>query len=889
MNDHDLSAASRWYRRLWRFYPSDFRRRFEQAACEVFEARYREERDRGQPFGLARFWLRSAAIVVSSGLAERISSGLATLRAGGHRTDFVDAANSVRRGWRDHLASVLCISLGIAATGAVLTLVSSTLLKPLPFPDADRLMRVWSVEESVELAGRGHLAYPDIADLRGSMRAFDALALTGRARRMFLGEDGARRVEGEAVSPEYFDLLGVEPFIGRGFTAEDHEAGSPPTMLLSFATWTREYGADPELLGETIQTAERTFTIIGVMPQGFLGTIEADIPDIEFWVPLEHHVREAWRTDRDVEFLWAIGRLARGGTLSQARSEAETLGARLQDQGVLGPADGFWVEPFGENWRVELRLRNLLLLGASLLLLLVAATNVAGLQLARALERQRDVAVRAAMGASRARIFRLSALETLMVSVMGGVIGIAVAPRVLDTFLRLAPEAVPGYLTLEPDHRSLGIALFVICGAALVSALAPAALSARVAPASVLGSGGRTSTRSRRDRRASRALVIGEVALSTILVSSAVLLVQSYRAMGTADVGFRTNGILKLAVFVDDRDVPDDSALPAFYDELRARVSAVPGVEGIGFASPTVPPGFSGEGRVRFDGMSDAMRERGILAYTHLVDPTLMTVLEIPILLGRGIAATDNGDSAPVVVISESLAELIGGAEAAVGRSLELFGIDFGVVGVAGDVMYLGAATPRPRDVDVYLPIAQDPSRVVSMALRTPLDPATLVEPVRQVIAQLTPRSPLDWIATMSDDLQRGFEGPRFYTLLLAVFAGSALLLTGAGVFAVLARMVVSQRSELGIRRAFGAHRRHLIGSVIRSGATLCLVGVGIGAAGALAVAGLLGRTMYGVQSFDVRGLAVAAAVLLVTGLAASAIPAYRATATDPTEAMRAS
>lgn len=885
--DEAPERALRLYRLLWRAYPASFRERFEASAVDVFEQRYRDVRASRRAPGCFLFWLHTVANVAVHGTVERLSSIRRALDGPALWADAVDALRTARRSHRQHVAAVFCIALGLSATSAILTLVSSTLLQPLPFPDADRLVRVWSVEENVQLAGRGELSYPDVADLEASMTSLDRLVVSGRSRLMFLGEDGARRVEGEAISPGYLELLGAEPFLGRSFVADDYLSSSPPTMLLSFGTWTRDYGADPGVLGTTIRTAGGPFTVVGVLPQDFIGTIEADIPDLEFWVPLEHYVTDNLRGNRSAEFIWSIGSLTNGATLEQARLEAETLGRRLVDTGVLDGASGYWVEPFGENWRADLRWRNYLLLAAAGLLLLVAVTNVAGLMVARAMSRQRELAVRAAMGAGRGRLIRQTLLETGLVTLVGGAIGLLLAPWLLGTFLRLAPEELPGYLSLTPDARSLGLAFAVMALTALGAGLTPALLSGRVSPASVLGSGGRSSTQGRAARRTSRWLVIAEVAVTTVLVSSAALLVESYRSMGAVEVGFRSDGVLKLAVFVDPQDVPEGERLPTFYDDLRSALAEVPGVMEIGFASPTVPPGFSGEARSRFDQMPESLRENGILTYTHLVDPDLMPTLDIELLAGRGIERTDDGDGRPVAVVSASLAEMMGGPDAAVGRMLELDAGDYEVVGVAEDVLYLGGAIRRPRDIDVYLPLAQRPSRVVSIALVASGDPAELVGPVRARLAELTPRSPLDWIATMPADLMRGFEGPRFYAVLLLAFAGSALLLTAAGVFAVLAHKVAGERAEMGIRRAFGARRAHLLGAVLRSGITLCAIGLGVGVIGALGVSWLLGRSLVGVASLDLRAAAVAGVVILGTGALASLTPALRATRTSPVEAMR--
>ncbi len=886
-SDRPTSHVVAVYRALWRIYPKAFRRRFESPALEVFEARYREEASGGSRVRLLGFLLRSARNVLVHGTIERLSQVAASGWLAGGASDLAQALRRARRSFRHHIAAVACFALGLSVTSAILTLVSSTLLRPLPFPDAEQLVRVWGVEEGVELAGRGQLSWQDVRDLSESMPSLDPLAVSGRSRMMFLRDDGARRVEGEAIDAAYFALLGVEPFLGRLFSEHDHQPSSPPTMILAFGTWLRDYGADPSIVGQSIRTAAGPFTVIGVMPQDFFGTIEADFPDIEFWVPLEHFVSDRLRNDRRAEFIWTIGRLAPGATIEQARAEAGATGERLARDGQIDATSGYWVEPFGENWRAELRGRNYLLLAAAGLLLLVAATNVAGLLVARVMGRQRELALMAALGAGRERLLRQTLFETIAVALLGGVIGVILAPWLLATFMRLAPTELPGYLNLAPDVRSLALSFGVLFATALAAGITPALLSGRAAPASALGSGGRTATQGRAARRTSRWLVISEVALTTVLVSSAALLIESYRELGATDVGFRSEDVLKLAIFVDSQDVPETSALPAFYDDVRTTLMALEGVEDVGLASPTVPPGFSEEVRARFDGMPDPLREAGILGYAHLVDAGFFSVLDVPIIAGRGIERIDESADRAVVVVSESLAESMGGADEAVGRTLDLDGFEYDIVGVAGDVLYLGAAQRRPRDIDVYVPLTIDPTRVVSIALLTTVDPITLVAPARAALARLSPRSPLDWIASMETDLTRGFEGPRFYAVLLMAFAGSALLLTSAGVFAVLAHKVAGERAEMGIRRAFGARRTDLLAGVVRSGAVLCGTGVIIGTLLTLVVSVGLGRMLFGAADLDLRGSAVAAIVILLTGVLASLTPAVRAMRADPVDALR--
>ena len=886
--DPSARRAVSLYRGLWRLYPPGFRDRFEDAAMEVFERRYLDVRASGAALAMALFWVRTVANVVVHGSAERLTGLARGAWLPGLRSDLTDAVRTTRRSWRHHVPAALCIGLGIAATSSVLTFVSGTLLAPLPFPDADRLVRVWRAEESVELRGRGDLSYANLQDVRASLSSLDTFVHAGRARMMFIAEDGARRVEGEAIGSGYLELLGIQPALGRVFAPEDYLPSSPRTLLLAHSTWVRDYGADPTIVGRPIETARGEYTVIGVLPEAFLGTIEDDIPDIEFWVPLEHFVSDRLRSLRSAGFIWTVGRLADGATLERAQQEARAVGERLVEEGALEPTEGLWVEAFGENWRADVRWRGLLLLGAAALLLLVAATNVAGLMVARAVTRRRELAVRAAMGASQARLSAHSLFETAIVTVAGGLLGVLVAPWLLGSFMRLAPVDLPGYLSLAPDPRALALAACVIGLTALVSGIAPALLSRGVAPARVLGAGGRTSTASVPGRRAGRFLVIGEVALTTVLLSTAALLVESYRTLGTTDVGYRSEDVLRIGVFLDRQDVPDDE-LVGFYERVRQELLAEPGVTAVGLASPTIPPAYSDDARARWVDMPEPSREVGVLTNVHPVDPGFLPVLDIEVVAGRGLRPEDDAGGVDVAVVSASFAALMGGPERALGRELSLDETTYEVVGVVTDVMFLGSALRRPRDLDVYVSLAREPSRTVSLALRADGDPALLIAPARARLARLTPRSPLDWITTIDAALDTDLRSPRFYMTLLLAFAGSALLLAGAGVYAILAQKVNGERADIGIRRAFGASRARLLGSVVASGTTLCGIGLAIGLAGSLGVGWILSRTVFGVDRFEPVSAAAAVVLILLAGLLASLLPGMRATRTSPMEAMRES
>jgi predicted permease len=770
----------------------------------------------------------------------------------------------------------------------VLTLYASVVIRPLPFPDEDRLVRVWSADRSVVRQGRGQLSVPDIEDIAEQVTTLDRFVASVRSRIMFFGDRGARRVEGEAVTPGYFTLLDIEPFIGRPFTREEYRAASEPVMILAHATWVSEFGGDPSVLGSTVRTALRNYTVVGVLSPDFIGTIEEDIPDIEFWVPLVHDRTPEIHSNRNVNLGWTIGRLAPGVTLAQADQEIATIGERLSElyPNVRGDR-GLRIERMGENWRQGLRWRNYLLLGAAGLLLLVAAANVAGLLVARSLNRRRELAVRSALGAGTGRLVRQVFVETAVLAAVGGAVGILLAPWVLDAFLSLAPEEVPGYVDVAPDGWALLLATGVVALTAIVAGSAPAFVSARVSPGAALRSGDRGNTASRAERSWNRWLVAGEVALTTVLIITAGLLVRSYRALWDTELGYRTDNILGMAIFIDTRDVERADELSAFYERVREALQSYPGVEKVGLVWPTLPPGTGGDTRIRFGGMPEEERQHGLEVVNHLVDPEYLPSLDIPIIAGRNINSADVPANRRVALVSESLAQLLGGVEASLGRTFERGGTTLEIVGVVRDVLYFGPLSRRERDFDVYTSLEQAPQRLVSIAIQTADDPTSFIEPLRQRLITLAPSSPLDWIDPVRRALGNRVRGPRFYMLLLTAFATSALVLTAVGLFAVLANQVARQATEFGIRQALGARRGSILRGVLAQGFGLAAIGLVAGALAAVGVGRALGSTLYGVGAYDRPTFLATALVVLVVAAVASYLPAARASRVSPMDALR--
>lgn len=846
------------------------------------------------------------------------------------------ALRRLARSPRLTVAAVVCIAVGTAATTAALTLVSATLLQPLPYPEADRLVRIWLSEPGGE--SRIAVSYPDLRDLRESLvgsdrdttSGLDALEATARARLLFHGDEGARRVEGEAVTSGYFRLLGVEPLVGRLFTEEEHRPGGRRAMLIDHRTWAEQFAYDEDVVGRTIRTDEGEHTVVGVLPARFTGTVEEDSGDIEFWVPIEGYLSEERRQNRGVGGIWILARLAPGRTADSVRAELGALGERLSEvHPETHEGRTLTLEPMGESWRSGVRRGSLLLLAASGLLLLVAAANVAVLLIARALGERRELAIRAALGADRGGMVGRSLLETLLLVAGGSALGLGLGPELLRAFLEGSSLVdgsllgIPVFVSLRIDPLAAALSCLIFLVTALLAGIGPAAVGARTDPGRALQEGGRTATGSRRTHRWTNTLVLVEVALTMVLVVGSALLVRSYRQMQSEDLGFRTRDVLRIALFVNEQDVPDEDALPAFYERVRERLAAEPGVERVGVVWPTVPMDWPIQERLTTPGLAETRRgetegqEAGLRVGVFVADRTFFEVLEMPVLAGRGFRSTDGPDAPQVALVSRALAERLaearsgatgrgkaGGAEArsldgAVGTEARLGDDPVRIVGVVSDVRFGGpreADSPAAR-YELYLPFTQSPQRLMSLTLgvdpegpggRAGGRPEDLIPPLTRKLAAIAPASALDWIGPLDRWVTDLFMvDTRFLLSLVGLFSLAALFLSGVGLFAVLAESVARRRPELGIRQALGATPRRILALVVAQGLRVVALGLAAGAVLSWGATRVLESTLYGVTPTDPGAYLAAALVLAGAAVAASLLPARKAAAVDPAEVLR--
>ena len=803
-------------------------------------------------------------------------------------------------------AAVLCAAIGVSATTAAAALFSTVAVRTVPFPEGHRLARVWLANTATGDA-RGSLSIPELRDLDGRVAAFDAFLGTARSRAVALLPSGAERLRGEGVTPDYFPALGLQPLHGRLLTAADFAADAPRAAVISARFWASRFGSDPGAVGQALRTEVAVFTIVGVAPPGFGGTVESDV--IEFWMPLPQYLPATLLENRAGRSAWAIGRLAPGATIAAAEGElASHLATWSEAHPDLYRDRRFRIEPMGENWRSGYRSGATLLLGAVVLLLVIAALNVAGLLVARTIDRRRELAMRAALGASRGTLVTDLVLEALALAAIGGALGAAAAPALLDALVAASPVTLPPYVRLQVDAVAVAAAVAAILLAGLGAALAPAWLTGQVEPGDVLRGTGRGSFGGGWEHRWGVALVGAEVALTLALLVTGSLLLRSFQTMNAWDVGFRVDGVVRLALTLSRADAADAAALPAAYARVREALAKQPGVEQVGLVATTLPPWDADRVRVRFAGLPAGDAEAGVSVGLHLADPGLLPMLEVPLLAGRHLAATDDG-AAPAAVISRALAERMGGVAAAVGQGVDVLEGSLApaatarVVGVVDDVAYDGLAEQgaesgatqirtdarwlRGRD-DVYLPLSLAPQRVVSIGVATGGNAAAFLAPLTRALGQVAPTSAVHWNSTMADELQLEFASTRFYALLVNAYSLGALALTATGVFAMLSHLVARRRSEIGLRLALGGERMDVVRVIARLTAVPLGLGVAAGWALATALSAGAGTLLFGVGRFNLASYALSTSVLVLCGLVAAIGPTRNALRTDPMRTMRA-
>jgi predicted permease len=803
------------------------------------------------------------------------------------------------------IVAVLTLALGVGANTAIFSIVNAVLLRSLPYPDPDRLVRIFFNEPGVGLRDV-RFSKPELDDLETRSGVFEDVTPIFEGSEDLTGAGQPERVEGVNGSFSYFSMLGVTPQIGRLFGPQDFVPGFAAEAVISDGLWRRAYGADPHVLGRTIRIDNDPLTIIGVLPRGFRHPGPTTSGDAEVFCAGGFSADPFPPPMRGTRVLVSgIGRLKRGRTLAQAQPRLTAMAAQIrQDFPTDYPPQAQWtieIQPLQETLVGKVRPMLQVLLGAVILIVFIVSLNIANLLLARASGRQQEMAVRSALGASRGRMVRQMLTESMLLSLVGGVAGIATAVGTLSFILRFVPSNVPRLNEVRIDWVVLAFALLISILTGLMFGLAPALHSVKGALSSAIREGGRGSGYSTKTGRLRDVLIVSELAFAVILMVGAGLLLRTLRDLLQENPGFNPTQVVTANIQLPN---PNESAedpylnIPrraTFDRELLRRMKAIPGVQfaAITSALPTTNTNPNAVGGIAIEGF--AIEDRPVESSQDLsaerirISSDYFKVLQTTLLRGRSFTEADEDGKPLVAIIDESTARKYWPASDPLGRRVR-FGRDrtkpwTTVVGIVKDIKSDGL------DIDgvphIYVSTYQDNSKRLSVVLRTSL-PTSLLEPqIRHEIQSIDSGLPLFNVSSMNDVLDRSLASRRFSADLVGGFAGVAMLLASIGIYGLLAYIVGHRSREIGIRMALGARREDILRMFLRKGLALAGVGIVAGVVVSASTASMMASLLYGVRPHDPAVFLVAPLLLLIVALLASYIPAWRATKVEPIAALR--
>jgi predicted permease len=789
-------------------------------------------------------------------------------------------------------AAVLTLALGIGANTAVFSVVNTVLLKPLPYNEPDRLETVRSMYTR-GVPAPGNLSYPDFFDLRARNHTFEHLITSRDTNVILTGAGEPQQLDGEIVTWDFFPALGVQPQLGRGFLQAE-EAPGARVVVLSHAFWQRQFGADPGIVGRGITLDRKPYTVVGVAPPGFAFPVNE--PGIQLWTTIAADKEappgdEPIAVQRGAHLLTALGRLKPGVRIEQARADLDAIAQALAKQYPDSNSNNTRasVQPALETLVGNSREALLILLGAVGMVLLIACANIANLLLARTVARDREMSVRAALGASRGRVLRQLLTESMLLAVLGGLAGTVVAEYALSVVLPIGGKSIPRLAQAGVDGRVFVFSLILVVLTSIVFGLAPAWQASRMDLTASLTERSRGS--SQRHDRIRSALVIAQVALGLVLVSGAGLLMASFLHLQRGDLGLKTDHLLTFSFSLPDAQYnPTRQVL--FYDQLLDRVRVLPGVQSAAGVWPLPLGGDSATVTFNIEERPEGPSNRPG-ARMAFATPGYFSTAGIPLLGGRLFNQHDDADAPRVLIVNKAFAEKYFPGENVIGKRITPGATGPGdskesvheIVGVVGSAK-LSALDVEPKPI-YYFPFRQLVWMPPPMMVRTSVPPRTLASAVREQVSALDPLVPVFQVRTMDELLSAQVSEQRFQTLLLGCFAGIALLLTTVGLYGVMAYSVTRRTREIGVRIALGASREAVLSMVLRQALRLLVAGLVLGLAGSLAGDRLLRGMLYGVSALDPRVLGLAGLIVALTGLLAAYLPARRAAGVQPMTALR--
>ncbi|MFY9553402.1 MAG: ABC transporter permease [Blastocatellia bacterium] len=777
------------------------------------------------------------------------------------------------------LVAVIALALGIGANAAIFSVVNTVLLRPAPYEDPDRLMVL--TENKPPKFPEFSVSPGNFLDWQKQNTVFEKLTAINGAAFILVGEGAEpERIRGARVSAGLFDMLGVNPIHGRTFLEEEDQPGHENVVILSTALWKRRFAADPNVISQPITLSGTSYTVIGIMPPSF------GFPDREtdLWTPVAFTARDAQA--HGSHYLSTIGRLKPGVTTEQARTEMNAIALRLSEQYPDTNAGwGINILPMQEHAVRDIKPALLMLLGAVGLVLLIACANVANLLLARATSRQKEIAIRTALGASRGRVARQLLTESVLLALIGGAVGVLLAQWGIGSLLALAPQDLPRVKEVTLDVSVLGFTLLVTLVTGVIFGLVPALQSSRPNLNETLKEGGRGTTGGHHRVRAG--LVITEVAMALVLLIGAGLLIRSFYRLQQVNPGFNASRALAVTVSLPGRKYPQPEQRSAFFTQLIEKISALPGVVAVG-ASQTLPIqgdyvlGFIIQGRPPYAPGQDPSTNY------YAVSPDYFKSMGIPLLRGRVFTDQDRAGTTRVAIINEEMAKKYFPDEDPIGKRIhvtqgpETFRE---IVGIVGDVKQYGLA--QPTTLQTYEPYLQVPFSAMTLVVRADGNPAPLGGAIRSEVLAVDKEQPISRIRPLEQVVSESVSNQRFSMLLLGIFAGVALILAAVGLYGVMSYSVTQRTHEIGIRAALGAQQKDVLKLVVGQGMILALSGVGIGLVAAFALTRVIAKLLFGIGATDPLTFVVIPAILTVVALVACFVPARRATKVDPMIALR--